>query len=46
MYGVFREPEACQEAVRKWVREGQIRSLGLADETITYRMDKQQDPTV
>ena len=27
-------------------REGRIGSFGLADETIIYRMDKQQGPTV
>ena len=39
MHSVFRESEACPEEVRKWVREGQIRSSGLAGETIIYRMD-------
>ena len=30
----------------RWVEEGNIGSLGLSDVNITYRMYKQQGPTV
>ena len=38
--------QTCSCPVGRGVEEGWIKSLGLADATVIYRMNKQQGPTV